>query len=81
MALVGEESGERYESGRLLQLRLAEADPVSGSLRFELPEGGAEPNRRRPVRDGKRGTAGAGGPPRQGRRGRPGNIRHQGKRR
>src|SRR3546814_11976411 len=38
--LEGEESGERYVSGMTLQLRLAEANPVSGRLRFELPDGG-----------------------------------------
>jgi ribonuclease R len=77
-ALVGEQSGESYQSGRLLQLRLAEADPVSGSLRFEIPDqpaGAARNDRqRRPVRDGRRDSK-----PPQGRRGRPGNIRHQGK--
>ncbi|HVL79716.1 MAG TPA: VacB/RNase II family 3'-5' exoribonuclease, partial [Sphingomicrobium sp.] len=38
-ALVGEHSGETYRVGQKLTLRLAEANPVSGSLRFELPEG------------------------------------------
>jgi ribonuclease R len=37
--LVGEETGETYRIGQRLTLRLAEANPVSGSLRFELPEG------------------------------------------
>jgi len=49
----------------------AEANPVSGSLRFELPEGsygGSAPVRRDRQRAG-------------GRRGRPANIRHQSKRR
>jgi ribonuclease R len=74
--LVGDETGETYRMGQRLTLRLAEANPVSGSLRFELPEGsygGPAPIRRdrqRPV--GKRPT---------GKRGRPANIRHQGKRR
>ncbi|HEY0326637.1 MAG TPA: VacB/RNase II family 3'-5' exoribonuclease, partial [Allosphingosinicella sp.] len=36
--LVGEDSGETFEPGMRLKLRLAEADPVSGSLRFELPD-------------------------------------------
>ena len=38
--------GETYRVGQRLTLRLAEANPVSGSLRFELPEGsygGARP--------------------------------------
>jgi ribonuclease R len=70
--LTGEHSGEVYASGRHLQLRLAEANPVSGALRFELPEGkgdAAGPERRDRVRR-----------PPQGRRGRPANIRHQGRR-
>jgi ribonuclease R len=79
-ALVGEESGESYESGRRLQLRLAEADPVSGSLRFQLPDAPSSQrqDRTRPVRDGRR-RDGAGH--QRGKSGRPGNIRHQGKRR
>ena len=62
--LVGDESGETYRIGQRLTLRLAEANPVSGSLRFELPEGSyGGPSRR--VR-----------PRRPARRGRPPNIRH-----
>jgi ribonuclease R len=66
--LVGEETGETYRIGQRLTLRLAEANPVSGSLRYELPEGsygGTAPrrDRQRPA----------------GRRGRPPNIRHQGR--
>ena len=37
--LVGEETGETYRVGQRLTLRLAEANPVSGSLRYELSEG------------------------------------------
>ena len=54
-------------SGRSSTLRLAEANPVSGSLRFELPEGsygGGSRNRSDRTRPGPR-------------RGRPANIRHQ----
>ncbi len=68
--LTGEHSGERYAAGQHLQLRLADANPVSGALRFELPEGAGgamTPGDRRPTRVLKR-------------RGRPGNIRHQGRR-
>ncbi|MBS0479738.1 MAG: RNB domain-containing ribonuclease [Proteobacteria bacterium] len=66
--LVGEQSGDEFTIGQRLTLRLAESNPVSGALRFELPEGkGAAPGSR---------------PPRVlKRRGRPANIRHQGKRR
>ncbi|HEX6742445.1 MAG TPA: VacB/RNase II family 3'-5' exoribonuclease, partial [Sphingomicrobium sp.] len=65
--LVGEETGETYRVGQRLTLRLAEANPVSGSLRFELPEGsyGGRPRRDRQYPAGKRG--------------RPPNIRHQGR--
>jgi len=38
-ALIGEDTGTRYALGDRLELRLAEANPVSGGLRFELPEG------------------------------------------
>ena len=69
--LVGEESGETYRVGQRLTLRLAEANPVSGSLRFELPEGsyGGAPRQRA---DRMRKAP---------RRGRPANIRHEGRRR
>ncbi|MGN6817976.1 MAG: ribonuclease R family protein [Sphingomonas sp.] len=67
--LVGEDSGDEYAIGQMLELRLAEANPVSGALRFELPEGRyAPPPGKKPQRVLKR-------------RGRPPNIRHQGKRR
>jgi len=69
--LVGEDTGTSYRQGQKLKLRIAEADPVSGSLRFELPhqEGGGRPPPER--RDRVRTT---------GRRGRPPNIRHQSRR-
>ncbi|URD62279.1 ribonuclease R [Sphingomonas sp. KRR8] len=70
--LIGEESRETYRVGQRLQLRLAEANPVSGALKFELPEGnygrGPGPRKDRVRR-----------PPPMGRRGRPANIRHQGR--
>lgn len=69
--LIGEASGKEYTLGQHLDLRLAEANPVSGALRFELPGGkGAAP----PPRDGGR-------PRTLHRRGRPVNIRHQGRKR
>jgi ribonuclease R len=71
-ALVGEESGETYRVGQHLELKLAEANPASGALRFELPEGKfAGKPRVNQRRDRMRG----------GQRGRPANIRHQGRRR
>jgi ribonuclease R len=71
-ALVGEETGETYRVGQHLELKLAEANPASGALRFELPEGkfAGRPRigqRRDRIHKGKRG--------------RPANIRHQGGRR
>jgi ribonuclease R len=80
-SLVGEESGETFSSGRRLKLRLVEANPVSGGLRFELPDAGGGPARtgREVRRDGRRGADDSRSG-RQGRRGRPGNIRHQGRR-
>ncbi len=75
--LTGEQSGTVYASGQKLPLRLAEANPVSGALRFEMVEGrGASPDR--PERG--RG-AGKPAPRVLKRRGRPANIRHQGKKR
>jgi ribonuclease R len=72
--LVGEHSGESFASGQTIQLRLAEANPVSGALRFEMPEGKGAPTYERRAAGGK--------PPRViKRRGRPGNIRHQGRKR
>ncbi|TXC69964.1 RNB domain-containing ribonuclease [Sphingomonas ginsenosidivorax] len=69
--LTGENTGEKFAQGQRLELKLAEANPVSGALRFEMPEG----KRAAPTRDARK----------PGRvikhRGRPTNIRHQGKRR
>jgi ribonuclease R len=65
-ALEGVSSGERYTVGQLLPLRLVEADPINGALRFEIPEGASH----MPMRGGN-------GRPRPiHRRGRPANIRH-----
>ncbi len=67
-ALQGVESGDRYTVGQRLELRLADADPINGSLRFELPDSpaprGAPMKRDRTRPDIKRG--------------RPANIRHIG---
>jgi len=75
-ALIGEETGERYELGMKLKLRLVEANPVNGSLRFEIEEGASHMPMR--GKDRRRATSGR---PMTGRRGRPSNIRHQGRRR
>jgi ribonuclease R len=74
-SLIGEQTGETYRIGQHIDLRLAEANPISGALRFELPEGAShmpmpkDRDRKDRVRR-----------PPMGKRGRPGNIRHQGRR-
>jgi ribonuclease R len=72
--LVGDETGETYRVGQRLTLRLAEANPVSGSLRFELPEGSYGGPSTAPPRRSDRVRASQ-------RRGRPKNIRHSNRRR
>jgi ribonuclease R len=79
--LTGEHSGTRYAIGDIIRLRLAEANPLTGALKFELEasDGAIEPRGSR--QDQKpRGKHTAGKHP-AGKRGRPGNIKHQGKRR
>lgn len=72
--LIGEKTRQEYRPGMRLELRLAEANPVSGALRFELPEAGSyAPDRFK--HKGKAGNFDV------GKRGRPKNIRHQGKKR
>jgi ribonuclease R len=63
--------------GDRLRLRLAEANPLTGALKFEPEEGGgtAIEARGRPMPLKRKGKHLA------GRRGRPANIRHQGRRR
>ena len=74
--LVGEQTGERYSVGDMLKLRLAEANPLTGALKFEPPEGGGQRVEKRgerpPLKKGRSKHM-------QGKRGRPGNIRHQGR--
>ncbi|HEY1145294.1 MAG TPA: RNB domain-containing ribonuclease [Allosphingosinicella sp.] len=77
--LVGDESEVSFTLGQRLKLRLVEANPVSGGLRFELPDTPAGVSDRRVVRDGKRKSAPGERRYMQGKRGRPGNIRHQGR--
>ncbi len=67
--LEGIETGTRYTAGMRLELRLAEANPITGALRFELPLGeGQAPFRRDRVMKGRR--AGQSRVPRGVRRGR-----------
>ena len=89
--LVGADSGTRYAVGDRLELRLGEANPLTGALKFELPdsEGRIEPRGQRIAAKPKgKPTGNSTGKPRQptgkppmGKRGRPANIRHQGKKR
>ncbi|HKX78780.1 MAG TPA: VacB/RNase II family 3'-5' exoribonuclease [Novosphingobium sp.] len=74
--LEGQQTGTRYAIGDRLRLRLAESNPLTGALKFELEEGGGriEP-RGRPMAPKKD----RGGKHMVGKRGRPGNIRHQGR--
>ncbi|MBV1916896.1 MAG: S1 RNA-binding domain-containing protein, partial [Sphingomonadaceae bacterium] len=73
--LEGQQTGTRYGVGDRLRLRLAEANPLTGALKFELEEGGSS-------RVERRGT-----PPQlrhkgkhlAGKRGLPSNIRHRGR--
>jgi ribonuclease R len=87
-ALVGSDSGTTYASGDRLKLKLAEANPLTGALKFVLPQADASAIEARGARpdDQRLGQRrGPGGPPRKagkfmvGQRGRPGNIRHQGR--
>ena len=81
-SLIGEESGDVYCRGMRLKLRLAEANPVSGALRFELPEGGSfSPSSGNKVAPFKHRGKSMGGKHMAGKRGRPSNIRHQGRKR
>jgi ribonuclease R len=75
--LEGAESGTRYAIGDRLRLRLAEANPLTGALKFEPEEAEGVPiePRGKPRPERRKGKHMV------GRRGRPGNIRHQGGRR
>ena len=75
-ALVGEKTGTRFERGQLLKLRLAEANPLTGALKFEPVD--AEPGAGRVEKRGDRPAPKFG---RQNKRGRPANIKHQGRKR
>ena len=89
-ALVGERSGARWPLGMPVEVRLAEATPLTGGLLFEMLSEplAADPTAPRPrlgVRarndrgpHGPRGGGGPGfkGPPRQGQPGRPKGIKN-----
>jgi len=83
--LTGEGTGTRYAVGDMLELRLGEANPLTGALKFEVPDADGkaiEPRgARRDIARSARGEPrkDAKGKHQQGRRGRPGNVRHQGR--
>jgi ribonuclease R len=72
--LKGGDSGDMYHVGQTLPLRLVEANPISGALRFELPDGASH----MPVRHDRKHKVRK---PVMGKRGRPANIKHKGRRR
>ena len=91
--LVGEHSGTTYAPGDRLQLKLAESNPLTGALRFAVIDEDGNAVEDRGGRSDRRGRGGSdrksagNGPGKQaqgrhavGKRGRPGNIRHQGRR-
>ncbi|MEQ1726375.1 MAG: VacB/RNase II family 3'-5' exoribonuclease [Sphingopyxis sp.] len=70
-ALIGEHSGTRFTSGQKIELRLVDANPLTGGLAFTLPDADPDTARRVVGRGAPRGK----GRHTAGRRGRPGNIR------
>ena len=55
-ALIGADSGTRYETGQRLKMKLVEANALTGALRFEVPGGDASKAREgRPLRSGPKG--------------------------
>ncbi len=83
--LVGEDSGTTYAVGDRLKLKLAEANALTGALKFEIPDSDGSPVEKRGERfqHKKKSLRKGQGAPRQkhaqGQRGRPKNIRHQGR--
>ncbi len=90
-ALVGEDSGTRYATGDKLRLRLAESNPLTGALKFEPLDADGDPieprgnrlafrKKSKPAPYNKQGAGKQGAQKHaQGKRGRPANIRHQGR--
>jgi ribonuclease R len=77
-ALIGEDTGTRYAVGDFLELRLGEANPLTGALKFEVPDAdGGKPIEPRGARPEPKKKGRSKHP--QGQRGRPANIRHQGR--
>ena len=82
-SLIGSDSGTRYSPGDRLKLKLAEANPLTGALKFVPVDADGqviEPRGTRPPPRSKPPGGPAKGKYMAGKRGRPGNIRHQGRR-
>ncbi len=82
-ALIGQDSGTRYATGDRLKLKLAEANALTGALKFELLQSDGSAIEPRGARVEPRPGQKPGGQGKHvaGKRGRPGNIRHQGRKR
>ncbi len=85
-SLIGEASGTSYSPGDKLTLQLAESNPLTGALKFVPVDADGKPIEPRGNRPSpRRGKPSYNkGPQKKGKymankRGRPGNIRHQGK--
>ena len=83
--LTGERSNVSYAPGDILQLQLGEANPLTGALKFVPLDSDGQPIEARGIREERKGRshqkARAKDKPKHklGQRGRPANIRHQGK--
>ncbi|CAN5220289.1 ribonuclease R [soil metagenome] len=66
-ALIGSRSGAMHRLGDVVQVRLVEAAPVAGALRFELLSEGRTAPRGGRIRDSRAGKPHAGGKARPGR--------------
>ncbi|WP_432770431.1 MAG: VacB/RNase II family 3'-5' exoribonuclease [Sphingopyxis sp.] len=78
-SLDSEHGRVSFTTGQRLDLRLIDANPISGALRFELPDAPEGGYRNRPPR--RDGTKDKAGKHAVGKRGRPANIKHKGRRR
>jgi ribonuclease R len=76
-ALDSEHGKISYTIGMKLDLRLVDANPISGGLRFALPDAPVDGDRKRPPR--RDGVKKHKGKHLVGKRGRPANIRHKGR--
>jgi len=81
-SLIGEDSGKKYSPGDRLKLNLAEANALTGALKFVPVDADGNPIEPRANHPSSRhGGPRKAGKYNSGKRGRPGNIRHQGRRR